>query len=712
MFNKRCPKCQCNFTVQQHWYSHRGSCTGNRVCGSLPDVEDGNVEDDVKRPAFDGVPPPFPEILDPPDSGAEMEGAMDASTWPFPDAFTQDIYEWAVAQRFLARDSSRDLTKVLRVHGHKISKHQLEKMTKVIPQLRTETVRVKNVRRRDGRRVEIWNDCAVVNIASVIEAILETPVLASSLRFGLDRSADRVTEFNQSPFCHEFISRATWDGSFCAGDGKRYYHGDFVSVSGAGIYRVEGLSYKMANWLKVRQILSAWEEIDKSLRGLVSRKRSRPDDAKRGVRREHLEGESEDDEDEDEDEDDDDAAGQPVCVSEPADVERHMLDKFGALTDLSPRKLDKARAYVRRGKQGTLSMQWPTLVASLRRFEPRMENYLIHLDATDEVHVVDAGAVSAVLDVKYELDDVKVGDYVCSVAPMPRTFLKVEDGGHHMWIGIYIDGYGMRGRKGIYMMPLNMSDTMRGSGESIFHLANLAKGDNVQDVLDVIIKQLAPMQNPTRMFSAIQNKHVDVTATLAMLWADQAQVSDNCDHGGSMSWYNCARCLCTKGDRCNPTRYLTQHDNARTEGMMDMCRQQIVAELEYAATRNLTANLADLCKRYAIRSNGRFRNLLPQFGTLCVHLISRIDYEHLFHYNLFVGILKAVFVSMTSTLVKEELRARLNAFEWPTGTPKTPDLLDAIGKTTQSGNTMKASRNLFLAATFCLEGPCTVRYVV
>ncbi len=289
---------------------------------------------------------------------------------------------------------------------------------------------------------------------------------------------------------------------------------------------------------------------------------------------------------------------------------------------------------------------------------------------------------------------------------MARTPAGVAEGGHFLWVALYIDGYGKRGRKGIYVTFLNWEASFRDSADAIFHVANLAKGDKSDDAVDKILERLATMRVPKMMYSAVRKTEVPVAATLAIMLGDSVQQVENCDHGGSSSWTNCPRCLATIHDRCDPQKNLREHSMARTEGLMAACRSQITQELKHsqAEGKRTLAEEVNLRRRHGSRSNGRFRNQLKDFGKLCMHAICKGDYEHLFDYNVFPQSVAAVFASISSKLLKNELRARLNAFDWPPGTPKVPDLLDIISKKSLHGNTMKANRNMMLACSVCLEG--------
>ncbi len=53
------------------------------------------------------------------------------------------------------------------------------------------------------------------------------------------------------------------------------------------------------------------------------------------------------------------------------------------------------------------------------------------------------------------------------------------------------------------MTFLNLEQSMRRSGDAVFPLVNLGKGDDAWAVLQHIVKRIATMRKPIRMYSAL-----------------------------------------------------------------------------------------------------------------------------------------------------------------------------------------------------------------
>ncbi len=134
--------------------------------------------------------------------------------------------------------------------------------------------------------------------------------------------------------------------------------------------------------------------------------------------------------------------------------------------------------------------------------------------------------------------------------------------------------------------------------------------------------------------------------------------------------------------------------------MMQVCRDQITEESIETGVREVALHW-----RYGLPLKELHRPLLEPLG-VCTLSVSFRDYEHLFHYGIFVEVLAVLFSLVggkTCKLLNLELRARLNGFEWA-GAQKIPDIVTAINKKAASQNTMKGNRNLMLAATVAFQG--------
>ncbi len=316
--------------------------------------------------------------------------------------------------------------------------YAMEKITATIPHLKTIMIEVRNVTKRMGVIRSTLNDCTIVDIVSIITAVLETPALARRLRFGLDLSTERPTEFNQTAFCKEFVSLAMWDASFVLQSGLRIYHGDFVTVRGAGIYRVEELAYREANWMNVRNVMRKWDDISKILkkaadkhaaeRREAARKREAalkqeaeskqeaarrtrqgvPNEEKKGCGRGRrsrrarvIEEESDEDDDDDGDRESDDEDEYP-CIDDPDAVTKYMEDQFGDLASCgSKKKFKRAMAHVRGCMRAAETLQWPHLTVRLRRFGHTVDDGVLNIRSTDEVSVVPAQDITGRVPILY-----------------------------------------------------------------------------------------------------------------------------------------------------------------------------------------------------------------------------------------------------------------------------------------------------------------------
>ncbi len=191
-----------------------------------------------------------------------------------------------------------------------------------------------------------------------------------------------------------------------------------------------------------------------------------------------------------------------------------------------------------------------------------------------------------------------------------------------------------------------------------------------------------------------------MTGTVGVLVADYSQWCQNCQHGGMNARICCPTCTVDKATRLCPPVDLRCHRVRRTDAMMQVCRDQIAQESIETGVREVALHW-----RYGMPLKALPRPLLEPLG-VCTLSVSFRDYEHLFHYGIFVEVLAFLFSlvgSKKNKLLNVELRARLNCFNW-SGAQKIPDLVTAINKKAASQNTMKGNRNLMLAATVAFQG--------
>ena len=86
---------------------------------------------------------------------------------------------------------------------------------------------------------------------------------------------------------------------------------------------------------------------------------------------------------------------------------------------------------------------------------------------------------------------------------MPRTFDAVTEGRMHLWFELYIDGFALSNKKGIYMSFSNFDVLVKGFDATKFIVALLEPRDSSRTAMESIIKDIEPYKEGVVHYSVL-----------------------------------------------------------------------------------------------------------------------------------------------------------------------------------------------------------------